>query len=157
MSGLYPWVLWLHVLGAVILFGTGLGTAFHMWMTHLRGDLAAIATTARNVVFADWLFTATAGVLQPLTGMTLIYLGGFDPVAPWLLISYALYLLALGCWLPVVWLQLRVRDMAIAAMARKEPLPERYYRYMRYWFMLGWPAFIALLVVFWLMVAKRPF
>lgn len=147
----------LHVLSATILFGTGLGTAFHMWMTHLRGDTRAIATTARNVVLADWLFTAPSGVAQPATGFALVFADGYNPMAGWLLAAYGLYILAGSCWLIVVGLQLRVARIAAQCARDAAPLPEAYHRAMRAWFWLGWPAFIALIAVFWLMVAKPDF
>lgn len=150
----YAVVKTIHIISATILFGTGLGTALHMWLTHLRGDVRAIASTAKNVVLVDWLFTATAGVVQPITGIMLIHLTGYDAFAPWLLAAYALYILAFACWAPVVWLQIQVRDIAQEACANGGVLPPTYQRYMRSWFWLGWPAFISLLVVFYLMVAK---
>lgn len=125
-----------------------------MWLTHRRGDVRAIASAARNVVLVDWLFTTTSGIVQPVTGFVLVWLAGYDPLAPWLVASYALFLVALGCWLPVVWLQIRVRDLAARAAADDAPLAEDYHRYMRRWFWLGWPAFLSLLVVFYLMVAR---
>lgn len=145
---------WLHVLSATLLFGTGLGTAFQMWFAHRHGDPRAIAVVARNVVLADWLFTAPSGVLQPVTGVALVLLGGHDWRQSWLLASIALYLLAGVLWLIVVWLQIRVRALAKAAVEAGTPLPEAYERCMRLWFALGWPAFIGLIVVFWLMVAR---
>jgi uncharacterized membrane protein len=145
---------WLHVLSATLLFGTGLGTAFQMWFAHRHGDPRAIAVVARNVVLADWLFTAPSGVLQPITGAALVVLGGHDWRQSWLLASVALYLLAGALWLIVVWLQIRVRAMAEAAVAAGAPLPEAYHRCMRLWFALGWPAFIGLTLVFWLMIAR---
>lgn len=150
----YLIIKWLHILSATVLFGTGLGTALHMWLTHLRGDVRAIASTARNVVLVDWLFTATSGVIQPVTGFMLVYMAGYDPLAPWLVWSYALYVLAFACWAPVVWLQIKVRDIAANAVAQDSQLPDDYYRYMRHWYWLGWPAFIGLLIAFYLMVAK---
>jgi uncharacterized membrane protein len=150
----YAVVKTIHIISATILFGTGLGTALHMWLTHLRGDVRAIASTAKNVVLVDWLFTATAGVVQPITGIMLIHLTGYDAFAPWLLAAYTLYVLAFACWAPVVWLQIQVRDLAQEACANGGILPPAYQRYMRSWFWLGWPAFISLLVVFYLMVAK---
>ncbi|MCW5604617.1 MAG: DUF2269 domain-containing protein [Burkholderiales bacterium] len=150
----YLVVKWLHILSATILFGTGIGTALHMWLTHLGGDPRAIASTARNVVRVDWVFTVTSGVVQPVTGIVLVMMRGFDPMSPWLLWTYLLYALAFACWARVVWLQIRVRDIAETAVASGEPLPESYFRHMRQWFWLGWPAFISLVVVFWLMVAK---
>jgi uncharacterized membrane protein len=144
----------LHILSATLLFGTGLGTAFHMWMTHLRRDARAVAVTARNVVLADWSFTATSGVVQPVSGVVLVMLQGYDPMTSWLLVSYALYLIAGACWLRVVALQMRVARIAACCVAEAVPLPAAYFRAMDAWFWLGWPAFIGLLGVFWLMVAK---
>lgn len=147
----------LHILSATVLFGTGLGTAFHMWFAHRSVDAVVVARVARQVVWADFAFTTPAIVLQPLTGFAMISLGGHSLAAPWLLTSYALYLLAGACWLPVVVIQVRIRDLAVAAARDNTPLPPAYFRMMRVWFVLGWPAFLALLVVFWLMVAKPSF
>lgn len=146
----------LHIVSSTLLFGTGLGTAFFMWCTWRGGSLSAIASVARLTVLADWLFTAPAVIVQPLTGIALVRLMGFPWSSPWLITAIALYLLAGACWLPVVWLQRRVRDLAGAALARGEPLPADCQRYMHWWFMLGWPAFLAVLGIFWLMVAKPP-
>ena len=154
MSDPYLWIKWLHILSATILFGAGLGTAFHMLMTHLRGDAAAIAATTRNTVMADWLFTATSGVVQPVTGILMVYMAGLDPFESWLVVTYALYGVAGVCWLKVVQLQYRMRDLAAAAAARGDPLPAGYDAAVRLWFILGWPAFVSLLAVFVLMVMK---
>lgn len=143
-----------HIISATVLFGTGLGTAFHMWTTHLRGDVRAIAVVARNVVLADWLFTTTAGVVQAVTGFMMVSQAGYDPTASWLVAAYACVVLAGACWLPVVGLQIRIARMAGAAAEQDVPLPDAYHRAMRLWFRLGWPAFIALVVAFWLMVVK---
>jgi uncharacterized membrane protein len=145
---------WVHILSSTVLFGTGMGTAFFFWSAHLRGEISGIAAVASIVVRADWLFTLTSGLVQPLSGIALIMLAGHDPWAPWLLLTYALYAIALICWLPVVWLQIKLRDFAIAAQASCQPLPEKYNRYARLWFILGWPAFVGLMLVFWLMVTK---
>lgn len=145
---------WVHILSSTILFGTGIGTALHMWLTHLNGDVRSIAVVSRNVVRADWWFTAPSGILQPVSGAYLIYLVGYDWTEPWLHWSYALYCIALVCWLPVVWLQIRVRDLAADAVETGTALPPLYFRYMRLWFALGWPAFIGLVGIFYLMVAK---
>lgn len=143
-----------HILSSTVLFGTGLGTAFHMWVTHRRGDVHAIAVTVRNVVLADWLFTATSGIVQPVTGFGLIALAGYDPAASWLILTYALYALAGACWIVVVGLQLRIAAIAQKCAAEGTALPAAYHRAMRAWLWLGWPAFISLIVVFWLMVAQ---
>lgn len=147
---------WVHILSATILFGTGLGTALHMWLTHRRGDVAAIAVTSRNVVFADWAFTTPSGIVQPLSGAALIWISGHDPLEPWLLATYGLYVLAAICWFPVVWIQLRVRAIAEEACQAGTALPPVYHHLMRVWFLLGWPAFLSLIAIFYLMIA-RPF
>jgi uncharacterized membrane protein len=151
---LYEIVKTVHILSATVLFGTGLGTAWFMWRADCSGDAAAVAATPRNVVLADWLFTTPAIILQPLTGLWLIFLGGYSSAETWLLWTYGLYLLAGACWLPVVWLQIRMRDLATMAVANSAPLSARYRRYARLWFALGWPAFIAVILIVYLMVAK---
>ena len=154
MSGLYDLVKTVHILSATVLFGTGLGTAFHMWFAHRTGEPRTIAAVARNVVRADFWFTTPAVILQPASGLALIHLSGIDPTAAWLMATYGLYLLIGLCWLPVVWLQLRARDLAEAAVRNGHALPDAYHRAMRLWFGLGWPAFLGTMAIFWLMVAK---
>ena len=144
----------LHILSSTVLFGTGLGTAFHLWLAHRGGNSAVIAQVARNAVIADFIFIAPAVILQPLSGIVLLIHAGYDPFAPWLVCSYALFLLAGACWLPVVVMQIRIRDLAARAVQNNTALPTAYYRLMRAWFILGWPAFIGLVLVFWLMAAK---
>ena len=143
-----------HVVSSTVLFGTGIGIAFFFLMGLRCGEPAVAWFAARTTVLADMLFTLTAGVVQPLSGFALIHLAGYDPWAPWLLWTYALYLLALACWLPVVWLQLRIRDLLGAKVAGGTIDEARLRRYFRWWFALGWPAFIGLVAVFFLMVAK---
>jgi len=145
---------WVHILSSTVLFGTGLGTAFHMWFAHLRGDVATVAVVTGNVVLADWLFTMTAGIVQPVTGVLLAVEAGHDLTASWLVVTYMLYVLAALCWFPVVLLQIRVRDIARQSAAEGSTLPAGYRRYMRIWFALGWPAFLSLIGIFYLMVAK---
>ena len=154
---IYDLVKTLHILSATVLFGTGLGTAFQMWFAHLSGDPRTVATVARNVVRADFCFTTPAVILQPASGLVLIHLSGLDVAASWLMAAYGLYLLIGLCWLPVVWLQIRARDLAVAAVAGGTPLPPEYHRVMRLWFGLGWPAFLGTMAIFWLMVAKPDF
>ena len=152
----YAAIKFLHVVSSTLLFGTGLGTAFFMWMTHRRGNAVAIANAARITVLADWIFTMPAVIVQPLTGLWLMRASGFSLTTPWLLVSIGLYLLAGACWLPVVALQVRARNLSIEAVRTGTPLPASYQHAMRWWFALGWPAFGAVVVVFWLMVAKPP-
>jgi uncharacterized membrane protein len=150
----YLLLKWVHILGATVLFGTGLGTAAHLWLTHRSGSVPAIAVATANTVRADWWFTLTAGLVQPASGAALIWLGGHDPFASWLIGAYALYAIAGACWAVVVALQIRARDLAREAMASGQPLPSGYLKVMRAWYALGWPAFLALIAVFWLMVAR---
>lgn len=145
-----------HILSSTLLFGTGLGTAFFMWFTHRTGQINAIATTARLTVLADLLFTAPAVIVQPVTGYLLMRQMSFDLHTPWLQAAIGLYLLTGACWLPVVWLQWRARNLAQAALRAGTPLPLAYHRCMKIWFALGWPAFLSVLLIFWLMVAKPP-
>jgi uncharacterized membrane protein len=150
----YMIVKWLHILSSTFLFGTGIGSAFYMLFTSLSRDVRAIAVVSRHVVLADWIFTTTTIVIQPLTGFYLIHLAGFPMESRWIVWSIALYFLAGACWLPVVWMQIKMRDMAQVAASAGTELPQQYWRYLRYWTLLGIPAFFALVVVFWLMVSK---
>jgi uncharacterized membrane protein len=146
---------WLHILSSTLLFGTGLGTAFFMFFTNRSGDVRAIAVVTRWVVVADWLFTATTVIFQPLSGLMMMWIAGIPLTATWIWLSFALYFVAGACWLPVVWIQLKMRNMAREAAWTGAPmLPVRYWRYERVWVLLGIPAFTALVIVFWLMVAK---
>lgn len=142
----------LHILSATVLFGTGIGTAFQMvWA--MRGDRAeVVAGVGMGVVAADWLFTLPAGLVQPLTGLWLAHLAGWSLTEPWLILTYALYLIAFVAWAPVVWLQYRIRDLCRAAPPG--PVPQEARRLYHLWFLLGWPGFGALVAVIWLMVSK---
>jgi uncharacterized membrane protein len=150
----YLLVKTIHIISSTILFGTGLGTAFHGLMANRSGDLAATAIVNRNVVLADWLFTTPAVLVQPATGLWLALYAGFPLTSGWLLLALILYGVVGACWLPVVWLQLRMRRLAKTALREGTALPELYYLYSRWWFALGWPAFAAVLAIFYLMVAK---
>ncbi|MCZ7656920.1 MAG: DUF2269 domain-containing protein [Xanthobacteraceae bacterium] len=145
---------WLHVIGAAMLLGTGGGIAFFMVMAHRTRDAALVAHVAGTVVIADFLFTASAVVIQPLTGLWLVQLTGWSLTEGWIVLSLALYVFTGVFWLPVVWIQKRLRDMARIAAARAEPLPPAYIRLYRIWFACGWPAFVAVLAIFWLMLAR---
>lgn len=144
----------IHVIGATVLLGTGAGIAFFMLMAHRTGDARLIAHTAGVVVIADTLFTATAVILQPLTGLWLADLSGYGLNEFWIVAGAGLYGLIGLFWLPVVWIQLRLRALARQAADSDAPLPPAYFRYWRIWFALGFPAFAAVLGIFWLMIAR---
>lgn len=150
----YLTLKWLHVLSSTLLFGTGLGSAFYLFFAWRSGDVRAIAVVARLVVIADWLFTAPTAVFQPASGIWLAHLAGMPLSSRWLAWSLALYALAVACWLPVVWLQMRLRDLAQAAAAAGTPLPAAYRRHQVAWVLLGIPAFFAMVAIFALMVLK---
>lgn len=150
----YHIVKWLHILSSTILFGTGIGSAFYMLVTSLTRDARATASVVRHVVIADWLFTTPTIVLQPLTGFYLVYLLGYPLDSLWLVCIYILYILAGACWLPVVWLQIKMKSLAQNAAEKDHALPAQYWRYLKIWITLGIPAFIALIIIFYLMVAK---
>jgi uncharacterized membrane protein len=145
---------YLHVIGAAVLLGTGAGIAFFMLLAHRTGDAAIVAATARIVVIADLVFTATAVVAQPITGVLLASTVGYPLGEGWIVASILLYLLTGAFWLPVVWMQARMRNLATAAAAAREPLPAAYHRLFRWWFAFGFPAFAAVLIIFWLMIAR---
>jgi uncharacterized membrane protein len=145
---------WIHICSSMLLFGTGLGTAFFKYTADLGRNLTVMADTNRRVVLADWLFTTPTVIVQPLSGYALALAYGYPAGSDWLLASVALYLLAGLCWLPVVYLQIRMRDDCAFAIAQSQPLHPRYWRDARAWFWLGVPAFIAMVGVIWLMVAK---
>ncbi|MBQ4825342.1 DUF2269 domain-containing protein [Leisingera sp. HS039] len=145
---------WLHVIGACVLLGTGAGIAFFMLMAHRTCDARLIAHTAGVVVLADLLFTATAVIAQPLTGGLLAWRLGWPFSEGWLALSLGLYVLTGAFWLPVIWIQLKLRDLARAAAAAGEELPARYQRLFAIWFSCGIPAFAAVLAIIWLMLAR---
>jgi uncharacterized membrane protein len=150
----YLVVKWLHILSSTVLFGTGLGSAYYMFSTSLTRDARVIATVVRHVVIADYAFTTPAIIIQPVTGLYLIHLAGFPLSSTWIAVSIALYFLAGAAWLPVVWMQIKMRDMATTAATNGTKLPQRYWDYLKWWVALGIVAFTALVVVFYLMVAK---
>lgn len=144
----------IHILSSTILFGTGLGTAFFMWRADHSGDIRAIAIVSRNVVLADWLFTTPAVLIQPLTGFWLMYLLGIPLDSTWIAISLVLYVLIGFCWIPVVFIQMRVARLAGELNEQGMPPNAEFRRLMRWWYGLGWPAFISVIAIFWLMVFK---
>lgn len=145
---------WLHVIGACVLLGTGAGIAFFALMAHRTKNVAAVAHTMSIVVIADTIFTATAAIVQPITGVWLATIVGWQLSEGWILASIGLYIFIGVFWLPVVWIQIKMRDLAHIALAEGQELPEAYHRFFRIWFACGIPAFLAILVIFWLMLAR---
>ncbi|GKS99861.1 DUF2269 domain-containing protein [Acidovorax sp. SUPP2522] len=145
---------WIHILSSVLLVGTGFGSAFYLFFANRSGSVAAQAVVSRLVVRADTWFTTPAGIVQPVTGVAMAMMAGWPLSTPWLATSIALYAIAGLCWLPVLWLQWRMAAMARDAAAQGTPMPALYTRYARWWEALGYPAFVAMLAVFFLMVHK---
>jgi uncharacterized membrane protein len=151
---LYFIVKYLHVLGAIVILGTGTGIAFFMLMAHRSRDAAFIARTAATVVIADTLFTLTAVVLQPITGALLMMLSATALTERWLMISLGLYVVAGLFWVPVIFMQREMGDLARAAVVQHHPLPPRYFALFRRWFLFGIPGFGSVMIILWLMIAK---
>lgn len=151
----YLLVKWIHIVSSTILFGTGIGSAFYLLFVSLHRDVRAIAVVSKYVVIADWLFTSTTAVLQPLTGFYMAHIAKMDYSSRWLMWSILLYVVAIACWLPVVWLQMKLRDVAQDAVDKQRTaLPAQYWTYLKLWIALGVPALFAFLAIFYLMVAK---
>ncbi len=144
----------IHVLSSTVLFGTGLGVAYFMLMAGRSCDPVVVAHTAGIVVVADAVFIANAAIVQPVSGVQLALTIGYSLWESWIVASFALYFLVAACWLPVLWLQVQMRNMARGAAEEGTALPERYHRLFRIWFVLGWPAFISMIVIFALMIFK---
>jgi uncharacterized membrane protein len=154
MMTAYLALKFLHIIGATVLLGAGAGIAFFMLLAHRTGEAAVVASVARIVVIADFVFTASAVIAQPITGVLLAWTMGYALDESWIVLSVVLYLVTGAFWLPVVWMQIRMRDLASAAAREGRPLPEDYHRLFRLWFAFGFPAFAAVLAIFWLMMAK---
>jgi uncharacterized membrane protein len=145
---------WVHILSSTILFGAGIGSAFHLFAASLRRNVDGVATATRNVVLADWLLTTPTAILQPATGIALVHKMGVPFSTPWVAWSLGLYAVAIACWVPVVWMQIRMRDIAVEAANSNAPVPAAYDRLFHRWTVLGLAAFVAFLLIFWLMVTK---
>lgn len=144
----------LHIVGACVLLGTGAGIAFFMLLAHLTRSPATVAAVARIVVIADFAFTATAVIAQPITGIALAWQTGYSLGDGWIVLSIILYLVTGALWLPVVWMQIEMRNLARAAINDVQGLPRKYHRLFWTWFAFGFPAFAAVLAIVWLMMAK---
>jgi uncharacterized membrane protein len=145
---------YLHVLGAIVILGTGTGIAFFMLMAHRSREAAFIARTAEVVVTADFIFTLSSVLLQPITGFLLMWLSSTSITEGWLLVSLVLYAVAGAFWVPVIFMQVEMRDLARAAAEKDAPLPPRYFSLFRRWFLFGIPGFGSVMAILWLMIAK---
>ena len=148
----YLIVKWLHILSSTVLFGTGIGSAFWMFVANRSRNLPTIVFACRTVVLADWLFTTPAVIFQPLSGLFLVHAAAYHLNQPWLVGAIILYLFAGACWVPVVWIQVKMKQLAESALAAGEDLPAAYWRYDRWWIALGSLAFPLVVAIFWLMV-----
>lgn len=148
---------WIHILSSTILFGTGIGTAFYMFMANRRGELPGIHFATHHVVIADWLFTTPAVIVQLVSGVAMVVMLDIEFNQGWVFWALVLYFFVGACWLPVVWMQIKMRDMAKHAIEHNEELPERYWQLDKLWIALGSLAFPAVLMIFWLMVFKPEF
>lgn len=154
---LYLVLKWLHVIGATVLLGTGAGIAFFMLRAHATRDPRIIAAVASMVVLADYVFTLSAAIVQPITGVALAQIAGYPLASGWIIASVALYVFTGAFWIPVVLMQKKMRDLARASADANAPLPDEYHRLYRRWFAFGFPAFFAVLTIFWLMIARPSF
>jgi uncharacterized membrane protein len=146
---------WVHILSSTILFGAGVGSAFHLFASTLRRRIGGVAASSRNVVIADWLLTTPTAIVQPVTGVWLVHKMGLPLSTPWVAWSLWLYAVAIACWLPVVVLQIRMEKVVRAAESARAPVPAAYDHMFHWWVGLGVAAFVAFLLIFWLMVSKR--
>lgn len=145
---------WIHIVSSVLLVGTGFGSAFYMFFVNKSKNLEAQAIVSRLVCRADWWFTTPTVILQPITGIAMATIAGWSLTTPWIIISLVLYVFAGVCWLPVVWIQLKMAKLAQLALQNKTALPPEYWKLAKIWEWLGYPAFIAMVVIFYLMVNK---
>lgn len=150
----YTLVKTLHILSSTILFGTGLGIAFFMFRSYFTKDLHEKYYAVRTTVLADYLFTFPAVVIQPATGFWLLSQSAYHWQETWLLVTYVLYAIAGLCWLPVVWIQIQLKKILAESIQSKTALPSRFHKLFKIWFCLGWPAFIGLMIIFFMMVLK---
>ncbi|NOZ36627.1 MAG: DUF2269 domain-containing protein [Gammaproteobacteria bacterium] len=144
----------IHIISSTVLFGTGMGSAFFLFMANRRKEVAGIAFATRHVVIADWIFTTPSVVIQLVTGLALIHAGGIDITTHWIKWGLILYFVVGACWLPVVWIQIKMRNLAKQAMENNSELSEQYWLYDKWWITLGSLAFPIVLVIFYLMVFK---
>jgi uncharacterized membrane protein len=144
---------YVHVLSGAVLLGTGIGIAYFLFAAHLSRNIEALRVVGRHVILADWIFTATAVVVQPVSGVLMMMERGWSFTSPWFVATAVLYIAIGACWIPVVVLQYRIVRLARDAVSHAA-LGPRYYRALRLWTALGVPAFAMVLVLYALMIFK---
>ncbi len=151
---IYLWLKLIHIISSTLLFGTGLGSAFYMYRANKTKNVNTMLFAARNVVLVDWIFITPAVIIQPLTGIGLIHVMQLSWGTSWLGLSVLLYVFVGVCWIPVVFMQIKMKNLLSRAVQNGTELPAQYYRLFKFWFVLGWPAFFAVIVIFYLMILK---
>ena len=151
---MYLWLKYIHIMSATILFGTGIGTASVMLYGHFTQNIPAMAVINQYVVKCDWLFTGISGILQPISGLGMVFLGKYSLKTPWILGSILAYIITMACWFIVVYLQIKIKNITLYAAKTNRPLPVSYYNYFKWWFIFGCPALISLMLIFYWMVMK---
>lgn len=152
---LYAFVKVIHILGAVLFLGTGLGSAYYKLRAHRSRDVHVIAWCDSEIVLADWVFTVPSGVLMPVSGLLLVYLYRMPLATPWVWQGILGYCIAGLAWLPAAYLQIRMRRLSTRARSDGTALPPAYHRMQRAWTLLGLPSFTAAVTTLWLMVSKQ--
>jgi uncharacterized membrane protein len=143
----------IHILAAVVVTGTGAGIAFFMFMANRSNNPQTIYITAKHVILGDWIFTTPAVVTQIITGVLLMNTQGYSFSAPWFYWVIGMFSFIGVCWLPVLRIQYKLRELAKVSVDSNQITPE-FKLLMKTWTFLGIPAFTAILIIFWLMVFK---
>jgi uncharacterized membrane protein len=151
---LYLWLKMIHILAAIVMVGIGSGSVFYKFRADRGGDLREIAFANKNVVLADWIFTAPSVIIQPITGFLMARIAGYPLTQTWILLGIIFYITAGLCWLPAVYLQIRMRDISLNALAFNEPLPPLYRKMYKIWCWLGVGGFLSVIIVIYVMVFK---
>ena len=150
----YNLLLLIHIASVILLLGVGGGSAFYKFMADRSGNLEVIVHTNKMVVLADWLFTTPSVILQPITGIMLIHVMGISWETPWLFFSIILYIFSITLWLVAVYLQIKMKNLAIEAQHKNEILDNKYFRLVKYWTRLGLFSAFMMAVIFYFMLFK---
>jgi len=143
----------IHILAAVVVTGTGAGIAFFMFMASRSNNPQAIYVTAKTVILADWIFTTPAVITQIITGFMLMNKLHYSFSSSWFYVVIGLFVFIGACWLPVLRIQYRLKMLAEKSLQSNQVDPE-FKKMMKVWTFLGIPAFVAILLIFGLMVFK---